>query len=130
MFDTDILIWYFRGSEKAKGFIVVFPFEKKAIPSVVSMELLQGCLSHGEIRTVKKFVAQNFSDILHPDVRISQKAIALLERHALQGLRIADALIAATALLVGCRLATANVKHDRLMKGLALLPFLPEEQGR
>lgn len=126
-FDTDVLIWYLRGNEKAKALLAQVPFEKRTISSLVYMELLQGCLDAKEMRAVEKFVAQNFCQFLHLSEPISQRAIALLEKYALShGLRVADALIAATALLLRLKLVTANRRHYHFIKGLDLLPFSPE----
>lgn len=126
VFDTDVLIWYFRGNDEARRFLARVPYPRRALSSLSVMELLQGCRDHGEIRTVKAFVSEGFGVVLHPDEAVSRRAIALLEEHALpHGLRVVDALIAATALEAGSALATANVKHYRLVARLALVPFRP-----
>ena len=57
---------------------------------------------------------------------MSRRALDLLEQHAFtHGLRVVDALIAATALETGSSLATANVKHSRIIARLRLVPFKP-----
>lgn len=127
IFDTDVLIWYFRGAEKAKDFLAEIPLEMKVIPSPVYMELLQGCLNKQEVKTVKEFVAQNFLEIVHPNQTISEKAVSLIEKYSLShGLRVIDALLASTALVSGFHLSAANTKHYRFIKGLKMLPFVPE----
>jgi len=65
-FDTDALIWYLRGNEKAKGLLAQVPFGKRTISSLVYMELLQGCLDAKEMRTVEKFVAPKLLSVLSP----------------------------------------------------------------
>ena len=77
--------------------------------------------------TVQKvFISENISFVIHPDEITSRRAIALLEQHALpHGLRVVDALIAATALETGSSLATANVKHYRPIARLQLIQFKP-----
>ena len=88
------------------------------------MELLQGCRNQAEARQVKAFVSDNIPLILHPDEPVSRRAIDLLEQYAFaHGLRVVDALIAATVLGSGFSLATANVKHYRAIARLPLLPF-------
>lgn len=126
-FDTDLLLWYFRGNERAKDLLARIPFEKRTISALVYMELLQGCLDAKERRMVEKFIAQNFSRFVRLSEAISHRAIVLLEKYALShGLRVADALLAATALILRLKLATANLRRYRFIKGLELLPFSPE----
>jgi len=88
------------------------------------MELIQGCLNKKELKAVKEFIKENFSVVIHPDERISEKAIVLLEKHSLtDGLRTVDALIAASALQKGATLATSNDKHFRNISHLNILKF-------
>ena len=63
---------------------------------------------------------------IHPEEVIDRSAIALLERHAFShGLRVVDAIIAASALETASSLATANVKHYRVIAPLNLIQFKP-----
>jgi predicted nucleic acid-binding protein len=90
------------------------------------MELIQGCLNKKELRTVKQFINLNFSLVIYPDEKISEKAILLLERHASSdGLRTVDALIAASVLSGRNTLATANYKHFKNIPSLVVLKFEP-----
>ncbi len=123
-FDTDVLIWYFRANDKARRFLLRVPYRKRAMSSLVMMELLQGCRDGTEIGEIEAFCVQNISRVFNPDAPICHRAIGLIKRHALSdGLRVVDALIAATALEHGYALATANMKHYRFIAGLKLLPF-------
>src|SRR5262249_290546 len=91
------------------------------------MELLQGCRNQEEAREVKVFVAENISFVIHPDEPISRRAISLLEQHTFShGLRVVDAIIAASALETASSLATANVKHYRVIAPLNLIQFKPQ----
>jgi predicted nucleic acid-binding protein len=45
LFDTDILIWYFRGHERARRFLARVPHPRRAVSALTVMELLQGCRS-------------------------------------------------------------------------------------
>lgn len=57
---------------------------------------------------------------------VSEKAMLLIDRHALSsGLRLADALIGATALEQDLALFTANVKHFEPIQDLKLERFDP-----
>jgi len=125
-FDTDVLIWYFRGHRRAWQFIEAAPYPARSLSSLTVMELLQGCRNRNEIHNIRSFVAENFMTILHPDESVSRRAIELLQDYALAGgLRVIDAMIAATALETDHALATANVRHYRFIPRLTLVPFRP-----
>ena len=124
--DTDILIWFFRGNQKAGDFISGIPFSERRMSSLCVMELVQGCRDRQELRMVKAFLRQNIALTIHPDERISERAILLLERHAAtDGLRTVDALMAATALHEDDTFATSNHKHFKKIAGLDVRSFLP-----
>jgi predicted nucleic acid-binding protein len=128
--DTDILIWYFRGDEVARRFLARVPFPERTVSALTVMELLQGCRDQREARDLAVFVSENLGAVIHPDEEISRRAIRLLELHALRaGLRVVDALIAATALEAGAALATANVRHYRAITGLSVVSFRPGSPG-
>ncbi|MBI1728196.1 MAG: type II toxin-antitoxin system VapC family toxin [Candidatus Rokubacteria bacterium] len=124
--DTDILIWYFRGDETARRFLARVPFPERTVSALTVMELVQGCRDQREARDVAAFASENLAAVIHPDEAISRRAIRLLELHALRvGLRVVDALIAATALEGRVALATANVRHYRAIAGLSVVSFQP-----
>ena len=126
VFDTDVLIWYLRGNDKARRFMELMPHQQRMLSSLTFMELLQGCRNQEEARQAKVFISENISLVIHPDEIISRRAIALLEQHAFShGLRVVDALIAATALETDSSLATGNVKHYRPIARLHLIQFRP-----
>jgi|SRR5215475_12482229 predicted nucleic acid-binding protein len=126
IFDTDVLIAYLRGYEKSRRFIEAVTHERRALSSLTFMELLQGCRNQEEAREVKAFVAENISFVIHPDEPISRRAISLLEQHTFShGLRVVDAIIAASALETASSLATANLKHYRVIAPLNLIQFKP-----
>jgi predicted nucleic acid-binding protein len=126
VFDTDVLVWFFRGSDRAFHFLSRVAHAHRTVSSLTLMELIQGCQSRSEMRHAKGFVLDNIPHLVHPDDAISHRALDLLERHAAaHGLRVVDALIAATVLEIGAVLATGNVRHYRSVAGLELLPFRP-----
>lgn len=126
IFDTDVLIWYFRGNQKAREFISGVPYRDRQVSSLCIMELVQGCRDRQEQRAVKQFIRENIATVIHPDEYISEKAIALLEGHAsADGLRTIDALVAATTLREDDTLVTANHKHFKKIAGLDVLKFVP-----
>ena len=125
-FDTDVLIWYVRGNERARAFVAGVPFDRRAVSAMVYFELLQGCTGARDVRTVRKFIARNFSRVLHLSEQVSLRATSLLERYGVShGLEAADALIASTALVTRQSLATGNAAHYRVLRGLDIVSFMP-----
>ena len=124
IFDTDILIWCFRGKRSA---LETIASERERALSIVSfMELVQGARSLGEVREIRRFLRDNTFRILPLDEAMSHLAASLMEAHALKsGLQVADALIAATARETGEILATGDVRHFRPIAGLRLKAFRP-----
>jgi predicted nucleic acid-binding protein len=124
MFDSDVLIWVSRND--ADAIALVNSTGDRAVSVVTLMELLQGVRSKAEMQTTKQFFQQLKFRILPLNEAIGHIAAGLIEEHALSGgLRIEDALIAATAREAGETLATANVRHFRPIKNLDLKPFRP-----
>lgn len=126
IFDTDILVWYFRGNAGAKTLIERTEKDCRWISSVTLMEVMQGCRNREELLDSQAFVAENISRIIHPRTSLSEKAIHLVGEYALShGLRVIDALIAASALLSRAVLATGNARHFRFIPGLEIREFIP-----
>ena len=123
IFDTDVLIWSFRGDQKAVAMIGSQADREASIISL--MELLQGARSRLEMKNIRSFLQDADFHILPVNESISHLAATLMEEHALTGLHVADALIAATAWEVNRPLATGNVRHYRLIPGIELKPFRP-----
>jgi predicted nucleic acid-binding protein len=125
-FDTDVLIWYLRGNDRARALLVGVPFDRRVVPAMAYFELLQGCAGAQDARTIRKFISRNFSRVLHISEQVSHRAASLLERYApSHGLEAADALIAATALVNRQSLATGNVAHYRIIRNLDVVVFSP-----
>ena len=123
-FDTDVLIWYLRGNERARRLLTGVPFDRRVLPAMVYFELLQGCTGAQDVRTLRMLTRQNFSRVLHISEEVSHRAASLLERYAVsRGLEAADALIAATALVNRQSLATGNATHYRVIRGLDVVVF-------
>jgi len=124
LFDTDILIWFLRGDGAAARLIESQPH--RAVSVVSAMELLQGARSHGEIQSIHRLMLRSAIRIVPVHESASHVALSLIEAHALPGgLRVADALIAATALAEALPLATGNVRHFKTIAGLEVKPFRP-----
>ncbi len=119
IFDTDILIWYFRGKREARSLLENVSRENRWISSLTFMELLQGCRNQDESVQVQAFISENISTILHPKTSISEHAIHLISQFSLShGLRVIDAIIASSALLHRAVLVTGNNKHFRFVPAL------------
>ena len=124
IFDTDVLIWFFRGDRRAAELIESEPEREASIISL--MELIQGARSRGEIRVIRRFFRETGVRLLPVNESISHAAASLMEEHAMSsGLQVADALIAATAREAGSALTTGNVPHFRVIPGLELKMFRP-----
>lgn len=123
LFDTDILVDYFRGAERAAEFLdKTFQSATVSVSSMTQMELIVGCTNKKHLKDLKQFL--NRFDIIPLDNMISTKTISLLEEYNLSHhLLIADALIAATALVYDIPLATKNQRDFRFIKGLRLVPY-------
>lgn len=124
LIDSDVLIWMTRGHARAAARLqALLPWR---ISAVTYMELAQGCRNQQEITWAKKGLAERQTQIIALSEAISARATQLIDRYALShGLRLADALIAATALEHQLTLLTANVKHFAPIEGLVLEQFSP-----
>ncbi len=124
MFDTDVLIWASRGSSSAAR--TIDASADRTLSIVSFMELLQGARSTFEIRQIKQSLGQLQFRILPLTESIGAMAAGLIEKHAFaHGIRLADALIAATAVESGQALCSANAKHFRPVEGLSRVSFRP-----
>jgi len=123
--DTDILIDAAHSVEDAVNCLQ--QIEEKsvlAISVVTSMEMIIGCRNKKELTLLDHFF-QRF-EILSLENQISDTATELLKTYRLShGLLIADALIAATAIVKGTQLISKNQKDYRFIEQLDLLEYPP-----
>ncbi len=122
--DTDILIDVARGIAEAVRALEVWEAERAiGISAITYMELLVGCRNKREQRAVEQFVKR--FELMLVNATITEEAVRLLQRYRLShGLLIADALIAATAIVDGIPLVSKNQKDYRFIEGLELWPYL------
>ena len=122
--DTDVIIWYMKGNEKAyktienskNFFISVFTY----------MELVQGMRNKKELNNLRKALHDWNSKILYISEEISVKAMFFVEQHYLShSIQLADALIGATAVAYGLPILTSNDKHYKTLKGIQTKKFRP-----
>ena len=124
LFDSDILIWMFRGSRDAAQMILDEPDRKMSI--INYMEVLQGAKNKFDLLYMKHSFSHLHFDILPVTEAISHRASILVEEHALSsGLHVTDALVIATACEHHLTLCTANQKHTRGITALDLKIFSP-----
>jgi len=122
--DTDILIWYMRGNPRAAVFLR--DIGEITLSAVTYMELVQGMRNKDELLALRKTVKIWGARVLPLTETISSRATVYVEEHFLShSLRLADALIAATAVERALPLATANDKHYRVIEELVLKTFRP-----
>ena len=109
IFDTDVMIWAFRGNGKALD--AIDEATTRSISSVTYMELLQGVRNKAEMLSMKRFLSTLGFATLPVTAEISTRAISIMESTALKSdLGVCDALIA-TALESGDTLLSGNAKH-------------------
>jgi predicted nucleic acid-binding protein len=118
--DTDILIDASRGLSDAADFLNRLRRAKGIMLSeVAAMELIGGCRDGAQFRQVRAFLdGVTVAPLTEASSATAQR---LMETHALaDGLRVPDALIAASAMEHGGVLHTRNVRHFRAIRGLIL----------
>ena len=120
--DTDVLIWFLRGNDTAKKAIKNIP--QPAISAVTHMEILTGLHNKTELKSWKSFLKDYNFHHIPIDAEITTKAVYWVEEFCLSHkLRMADALIAATADAHGLDLLTGNLSDYKFLPGLTVKIF-------
>ena len=124
IFDTDVMIWAFRGNRRALK--AIDDADSRAISSVTYMELLQGVRNKDEMREMKKFLSRLSFATLPVSTNVSARAVTIMEETALRSdLGVCDALIFATACESGDTLLSGNKKHFKEVPLLTAVEFKP-----
>jgi predicted nucleic acid-binding protein len=124
LIDSDVLVWLTRGHVGAAERLHALPAWR--ISAVTYIELAQGCRDKAELARLKAGLAARGTEIVPITPAICQRAAELIDRLALShGMRLADALVGATAIEHQARLITANVKHFGAIEGLDIEAFKP-----
>lgn len=122
--DTDVLIWHLRGFPKAIQRLDRLP--NLTISAITWLELLQGFRNRVEMQAVQKSLQMRNAERLPVTPAITERSIELMEALALShGLKMGDALIAATALEHNLTVLTANTKHFAAIGEIKIEPFEP-----
>ena len=124
LIDSDVRVWLTRGHVGAAERLQTINAWR--ISAVTYIELAQGCRDKAELGRLKKGLAARNTEIVPITPAIGQRAAELIDNLALShGMRLADALIAATAIELKATLLTANVKHFSAIEGLDIEAFAP-----
>lgn len=124
IFDTDILIWVQRGHEKAAE--IVDEADKREISIITYMELLQCAKGKQQHKQIKNFLVDCHFTVIPINENIGHRAAIYIEEYSLvDGIRVNDAMIAATAVERNADLVSSNKKHYKMIKDLQLIVFKP-----
>ena len=124
LIDSDVLVWLTRGHAGAAMRLHALSLWR--ISAVTYIELAQGCRDKADLARLKKGLAARSTEIVPVTPAISHRVAALIDELALShGLRLADALIGATAIELHATLLTGNVKHFAAIDGLQVEGFVP-----
>jgi hypothetical protein len=124
LIDTDVLIWYMKGNEKA--YSVIERSKHFSISVVTYIELVQGMRNKRELRDLRKALQAWDSKIIYISEEISVKAMFFVEQHfQSHSMLLADALIGATAIVHGLPILTGNEKHYKILKEIEIKKFRP-----
>ncbi len=124
LIDTDVIIWYLRGNQKA--YDLIHSIDEFCISSITYMELVQGMRNKDELRILQKTLRQWNVKTIYVNEEISAKALFFVEEYFLNhSMELADSMIAATASMYGMTLITANDKHYKVVKDLSMEVFRP-----
>jgi hypothetical protein len=124
LIDTDVLVWYMSGNEKAKH--AIQNSDGFSISVVTYMELVQGLRNKEELNALRNSFKSWNAGIIYINEEISIKAMFLVEQYFLShSLQLPDALVGATSMIYGLPLLTANTKHYKIIKNIILKKFRP-----
>jgi predicted nucleic acid-binding protein len=124
LLDTDVLIWFLRGNARATALIE--NNEGLALSVVSYMELMQGARSRAEALRIRRTLQMLEFRTLDLSASIGTLAAYYVESFGLGSrIRLADALIAATAAEHNLLLVTGNVRHFSVLPRLEVSGFEP-----
>ena len=120
--DTDLLIWYSKGHQKAID--VIHSFDKFSLSVVTYIEIIQGVRNKKELNAFKKALGILNVQVIQIDELISTKAMFYVEQYALShSMELADALIGASAVIKQIPLITGNEKHYKHLPEIEIQKF-------
>ena len=116
LLDTDVMVDVLRGHPPAVAWLTGYS-ASIGLPGLVAMELLQGCRDQNDQNTVEtelRRFALHWPKAIDCDRALADFATFRLSHN----LGLLDSLIAHTAVGIGEELATFNLKHYSIVKGL------------
>ena len=116
--DTNILIYHTKGSQKTKDFISRLIADDAFFVSILTKIEFLGWDKHTADGFEKCERLLETATVFPVDEDIAMKAIELRRS---MSIKLADAVIAATALMNNLRLATRNVEDFKKIKGLEVV---------
>ena len=123
--DSDILIDVLRKEPLAVNMLGALLMEGPVVVSIISrMEAIRGCLNREMQQQAERLLKQ--LELVGLDAQIATRADQLVTQYFLSHrLAVADALIAATAIVYELPLLSKNQKDFRFLDkaGLQLLPY-------
>ena len=116
LLDTDVLVDFLRGHNKAVAFVNAYS-NWIILPSIVIAELYAGIKGEDEQVALDKFVS--LFRVIPVNTEIA-KTGGLYKRkiNRSHGVGLADAIIAASVEAENAELKTLNIRHYPMMKGL------------
>ena len=116
LLDTDVLIDFLRGENKAISFIEKF-FSQIILSPIVVAELYAGVRGANELAVLDNFISKFRVVPINTEIA---RAGGLYKRDfgKSHGVGLADAILAATAENEKAKLKTLNVKHYPMIRGL------------
>lgn len=122
IFDTDILIWFLRGNEKAAQ--VIENEDLRKISTITYLELFQGVKNKQESKQIRHFVSDYSFEVIPLSENIGHRAIIYMEQYGLKvDICLSDVLIAASTVETNEILYTGNTKHYRIIPDLEIKQF-------
>jgi predicted nucleic acid-binding protein len=116
LLDTDVLVDFFRGHNKASAFLNA-QSDRIILSSIVVAELYAGVKGDAEQVVLKDFIS--LFRVIPVDTEIAKTGGLYKRDYARShGVGFADAILAATAESENAQLKTLNTKHYPMFKGL------------
>lgn len=123
LIDTSILVDVLRGRRTFS----ILSTQKGMISPIVYMELIQGAHDKTEASKIQKLL--KLYPVIHFNQDISELSISLMNMYAKShGLKIPDAIIAATSLHLNYPLITLNQRDFRFIEDLHLVQILSNNE--
>lgn len=113
--DTNIIIHYTKGSDRHTEFLN--SLDNVNVSFIALSELFYGARDKKDLK--KLISLAEYFEVAACNVEISKISVEIIKNYSLShGLTILDSIIAATAIHHKLILATENIKHFKMIKGL------------